>query len=312
MIELHKGSIYVNSVKGEGSEFIVTIPIERDCYYEICDVNEEGTLSNIGSASEVQKPTILIIDDNITLLDLIAKSLSKDYNTLCCQRGEDSFSLISSQNVDIILCDIMMPEIDGIELCKKLKSDIESNHIPVIMITAQKNEEAQLESYRAGADGFITKPFDIEVLKARIENLMNSFRLRNERFKMITEPDIKELEYKVTEHSFINKLIECIELHLTDSDFDLGYIASELNVSKSTMNRKIKAITGMTPMDFVRNIRLKFACKLLKSGDKNISEIAYSVGFSNPKYFSTCFKEEFGLTPSEFIKPVETGINHNL
>ena len=167
-------------------------------------------------------------------------------------------------------------------------------------MTAQNNEEARIDSYMAGADSYITKPFDRKVLLARVENLLNSSKLCRKKFKTVKETDLKSIAFRDSDQLFLNRVIECIETHLSDSDFDLDFIVSQLGVSKSTFNRKIRAITDMTPMDFVKNIKMKFACKLLRNKDFNISEVAYEVGFSNPKYFATCFKEEFGMTPTEF------------
>ncbi len=306
MAELHNGDISVISETGKGAEFIVSLPIDGI-------LNNENTELTVNYVTDIdpQKPTIFIIDDNRTLLDLMARTLSPIYNVLTCDNGLKSAEILSENNIDLILCDMMMPEISGIDLCRKLKSEIETSHIPVIMLTARNDEEARTESYKAGADGFIAKPFDSKVLFARIDNLMTSFRQRHERFRSAKEPVTPEREDYGAEHIFIKRLIEIIESSLEDSDFDLEFIAAELNVSKSTMNRKIKAVTGMTPMDFVRNIRLKFACRLLKEGNKNISEIAYAVGFGNPKYFSTCFKEEFGVTPSEFAKSEKEILTQN-
>lgn len=310
IVKLHHGTIDVKSEKGLGSTFIVSVPIDKESYSEE-DIIKEHPINNndISGENKINNPdaqSLLIIDDNPVLLTLISKTLSYKYNVVCCRNGNDVGEILNKENIDLILCDIMMPEINGLELCRKLKHNIETSHIPVIMLTAQNSPLTERESYISGADGFITKPFDTKVLMARIDNLINSYKQRQIKFRATKEPKVNVSEFQDTDKDFVNSLIECIEKHITDTNMDLEFIASELNVSKSTMNRKIKAITGMTPMDFTRNIRMKVACKMFKNTNKNISEIAYTVGFNNPKYFSTCFKEEFGITPTEFIQNIKS------
>lgn len=162
-----------------------------------------------------------------------------------------------------------------------------------------------MRCFNAGANGYLTKPFDMKMLNARIDNLMKSNQKRQEKFRVDTEINVVALEYQSTDEQFLEKAIECIEQHLIETEFDIDTFASELNVSKSTLNRKMKAMTGLSPVEFIRNIRLKHACTLLKKPFINVSEVAYAVGFSNPKYFTKCFKKEFDVTPTEYQKKEE-------
>ncbi len=204
-----------------------------------------------------------------------------------------------------MVSDYMMPEMDGIELCATMKQDINTSHIPVLMLTAKSSVEDQVRCFNAGANGYLTKPFDMKMLNARIDNLMKSNQKRQEKFRVDTEINVVALEYQSTDEQFLEKAIECIEQHLIETEFDIDTFASELNVSKSTLNRKMKAMIGLSPVEFIRNIRLKHACTLLKKPFINVSEVAYAVGFSNPKYFTKCFKKEFDVTPTEYQKKEE-------
>ena len=207
----------------------------------------------------------------------------------------------------------MLPEMDGIELCKSLKANIATSHIPVILLTAKNSTEDRIECYNAGADGYISKPFELKVLEARISNFIHHKRSRQHEFQANKEINISSLEYTTQDEDFLMNSVKIIEAHLSDSDFDVNSFASEVYLSKSTLYRKIKTMTGLSPIEFIKNIRLKHACRLLKSQTITISEVAYMVGFSDPKYFSLCFKTEFNMTPSEYQKNeseviVDTGI----
>ena len=157
-----------------------------------------------------------------------------------------------------------------------------------------------VDCYEAGADGYLAKPFELKVLAARIDNLLHTYRNRQQTFRMEDHVRLAELEYSSNDTQFLQDMADCIHTHLAEEGFDLEQLSGHLNVSKSTLHRKVKAMTGLTPLEFIRNIRLKYACEMLSRRDRNISEIAYATGFSSPKYFTKCFKEEFGLTPREY------------
>jgi AraC-like DNA-binding protein len=189
---------------------------------------------------------------------------------------------------------------DGLELCRILKKDLETSHIPVILLTAKNSTDDRIECYNAGADGYISKPFDLKVLDARINNFLANKKDKQEEFKTNVEINISTLEYPSIDEQFLNNAIKIIEEHLSEPEFDVNTFAEHLNMSKSSLYRKIKTMTGLSPIEFIRNIRLKHACQMLKDRSISISEVAYSVGFSDPKYFTSCFKLEFNVTPSDF------------
>ena len=196
-----------------------------------------------------------------------------------------------------------MPVMNGVELTQKLKSQMDYCHIPVILLTAKNTEEDRVDAYNAGADGYIAKPFNLNVLKAKIRNLLKSKDFIAKDFKKQIVFDAKEMDYTSLDESFIQKAIEVMHRHLDDADFDQNKFIEEMAVTKSTLYRKLKSLTGMNTSAFMRNIRLKAACQLLKE-KKNIriSELAYAVGFSDPKYFTACFKKEFGVLPKEYVE----------
>ena len=195
----------------------------------------------------------------------------------------------------------MMPEMDGLEFCHLLKSDIRTSHIPIILLTAKSRPEDRVECYRAGADGYISKPFELPVLVARIDNFITNKQSRQEKFKDTSEVDSSSLELSSLDKEFLDKVIALVNEHIDDEAFDIDSLAREVCMSRSSMYRKVKAITGMSPVELVRNIKLKRSYELLREGRMSVSQVAYAAGFSNPKYFSTCFKEQFGISPRDVV-----------
>lgn len=196
----------------------------------------------------------------------------------------------------------MLPDVNGWELCTRIKGDMRFNHIPVIILTAKNGIDDRVASYEAGADGYIAKPFELKILFARVDNLIRSSKMRQAAFRKEENINLEGLAYPSADKQFLQSIIDSIEQHLEESEFDLEHLSTEMNMSKSTLYRKIKSMTGMTPLDFVRNVKMKRACMMLLARTLNISEIAYAIGFSSPKYFTKCFKEEFGVTPTEYLQ----------
>jgi YesN/AraC family two-component response regulator len=229
------------------------------------------------------------------------KGIFKDkYNVVTATNGQQAWEILNNNAVDVVICDVMMPDMNGWELCNRIKTDLRFNHIPVIILTVKKSIDDRVTSYEAGADGYIAKPFESKVLFARIDNLLKSYKMRQTVFQKEENTSLEGLSYPSADKQFLQSIIDSIEQHLEDPEFDLEQLSSDLNMSKSTLYRKIKSMTGLTPLDFIRNIKMKRACMMLLTQRLNISEVAYSVGFSNPKYFSKCFKDEFGVIPSEY------------
>lgn len=309
LAEMHHGSISVASRPGKGSVFTVVLPIDRKAYGEeeiedlsafhraqVCD--EKRTCAQ--SACTNEKPTVMLVDDNTDLSDTVKRMFAPYYEVVSAAGGKEALTLLEHTAPDIIVSDVMMPEPDGFAFCRHVKSQTETSHIPVILLTAKRTPDDRIEAYNAGADGYLAKPFETKVLKARIDNLLRTCKERQQTFRTKDRIQLNELEYQAEDTLFLQRMTDYIHAHLDDEECSLELLASHTNVSKSTLNRKVKAMTGLTPSDFVRNIKLKYACMMLARRNVTVSEAAYATGFSSPKYFTKCFKKEFGLTPTEY------------
>lgn len=316
LVQLHKGNITVSSKQDEGSAFAVTIPIGRD-YYLPEEIDESMPFPSTPAVSapvleeaetEPAKPadnlrSLLLIEDNEDLLHLMVRLLSPTYKVFTATTGKEGMAIIGQEDIDLIVSDIMMPEMDGIEFCKQMKGSLETSHIPIVLLTAKNREEDRAEAYDAGADGFITKPFNLSVLHARINNLLKQKERVSGDFKKQLVFETNELNYTSLDENFLQQAIDCVNRHLSDPDFDQQVFLDEMGTSKSTLYRKLKSLTGLNSSAFIRNIRLKAACRIMEEKKHiRVSELAYAVGFNDPKYFSVCFKKEFGMQPSEYLE----------
>ena len=311
LITLHHGLITVESVLGQGSCFTVKLPIDKESYSpdELLDETmvlqtstDDVPMEDYASSDEVDKPAILLIDDNTELLFVMKEMFRERYTVLAAADGQQAWDKLKNNEVDVVICDVMLPDANGWELCARMKGDLRFNHIPVIILTAKNGIEDRVASYEAGADGYIAKPFELKILFARVDNLIRSSKMRQAAFRKEENLDLESLAYPSADKQFLQSIIDSIEQHLEESEFDLEQLAAEKNMSKSTLYRKIKSMTGMTPLDFIRNIKMKRACMMLFNRSHTISEVAYAVGFNSPKYFTRCFKDEFGVTPSEYLQ----------
>ena len=320
LVELHGGDIRVESDENKGAEFIVTLPIDRS-YFSEGQIDEEGALPvqnivtyeeevltgaavNNAQTAATKAHTILVVEDNEELLELMTRLLRRDYNVLTAGNGKEAVTIMENEDVGLIVTDVMMPVMDGIELCKHVKNNLEISHIPVILLTAKNKEEDRAEAYEGGADAFISKPFNLAVLHARIRNLLKSKERTAKDFKNQLVFEAKDLNYTSLDEQFIQRAIECVNRHLEDCEFDQTQFVEEMGTSKSTLYKKLKSLTGLNTSAFIRNIRLKAACSIMEEKDSTIriSELAYLVGYNDPKYFSACFKKEFGMLPSEYME----------
>lgn len=314
LVELHNGTITVESEVGSGTVFCVTIPVDRSFYKEeeIDDelITPEETIKDLQLSMpqaeeqpEAKSYSILLIEDNEDLLQLMVKLLKRDYNVFTALNGKEGIVVVENEDIDLVVSDIMMPEMDGIEFCKYVKNNLDTCHIPVVLLTAKSKEEDRIEAYDSGADGFIVKPFNLTVLHAKIKNLLKGKERAAKDFKKQLVFEVKELNYTSLDEEFLQKAIDIVHKHLNDSGFDQAQFVDEMGTSKSTLYKKLKSLTGLNTSAFIRNIRLKAACKIAEEKKSvRISELAYAVGFNDPKYFSACFKKEFGMLPSEYIE----------
>ncbi|WP_291527989.1 hybrid sensor histidine kinase/response regulator transcription factor [Bacteroides sp. UBA939] len=313
-VSLHNGAITVLDNVGKGSVFIVTIPIVR------VQVTQEQKVKpmqeNIETPAEIsvvdnplnddvtqtkrELPLILIVDDNEDFRHFMCDSLSTEYRIEAAADGAKAWAMIPELQPDIIISDVMMPEMDGNELSKLVKTDIRTSHIPLILLTARSAKEQKLEGLESGADDYITKPFDFDILSLRIKRLIKLRQKRQENFNPKMEITPSEITITSLDEKLIKKAIQYVEDNISRSELSVEELSSELNMSRVHLYKKILSITGKTPIEFIRIIRLKRAAQFLRESQQNVSEIAYQTGFSNPKFFRKYFKEEFGVLPSEY------------
>ncbi len=311
LVTLHRGEIIVDNSPGEGVAFIVTIPIDRESY---SSDQLEKSLERVNEAvAEVvhvaaEKTTdgeseyrVLVVEDDAELLDLVCSILQKKYRVSRALNGVEALAILESEDVDLIVSDSMMPEMSGLELCQRVKGDTNLSHIPFILLTARVDNDDIEEGYRAGADSYVTKPFSSGVLLSRIENLIAAREARISRFKSSNVLEIQHLDYSNYDESFMENLLSIIHQNIANTEFDQDQLVEIVGISKSTLHRKLKQLTGMTASTLLREIRMKSAYKMLEEngGATRVSEVAYAVGFSDPRYFSSCFKRKFGVSPSE-------------
>lgn len=321
LLELHHGTISVESEVGKGTSFTATIPIDKDSYAKD-EINVESsqdfikdsksdTENNILDLRQLEDENIettvsdinlLLVEDNEELLYLMERILSRHYHVMMAKNGVEALELMKGDEVDIVVSDVMMPEVDGLELCRIIKGSLETSHVPIILLTAKNTAEDRIECYNAGANAYISKPFELKVLEARIRNFLAEKKSKQEEFRSDVDINLEALGISSIDNDFMDKVISVIQDKMSEPNFDVIQLAGDLAVSKSSLYRKIKAMTGLSPVELIRNIRLKYARQLLKNKSITVSEVAYSCGFSNPKYFATCFREEFGMSPKEYQK----------
>lgn len=298
-VKQHGGTISVESVRGKGSCFTVLLPMSSEEHTSDIHVSPDA------STSSMQR--ILVVEDNADIRDYLSSILSDEYEVLTASNGEEGFSVAMNSVPDIIISDIMMPKMDGLEMCRKIKGNINLSHIPVVLLTAKDTLSDKSEGYKVGADSYITKPFTSELIKARVANLIFSraqiARQYLKRLNNFSAPKVEENSgFSPLDNKFLSKLSSYIEDNMSSETLDINNMASYMNVSVSSLYRKLKSLTGVSANDYVRKIKLRKAAEMLSSGEFNVSETAWNIGISSFSYFRQIFKEEFGCTPSEFKK----------
>ena len=312
-VSMHKGSIHVESEPGKRTIFFVELPKGKSHFDETCTFTPSVTELSSGVANldtremdeivnRTYDYTILVVEDDPDINAYLQKELKSNFRILTAVNGVVAIDILAKENISLVISDVMMLEMDGLELCRNIKSNLETSHIPVILLTAKNTAEDRIECYNAGADGYISKPFELKILEARINNFIIHKKSKQEEFRTNVEVDIDSLETSSIDKDFLDKVVSVIKSNMAEGDFDVVQLADALAVSKSSLYRKMKIATGLSPIEFIRNIRLKHGSQLLKNKSMSIAEVAYECGFSNPKYFATCFKEDFGVTPKEYQK----------
>lgn len=313
VIEIHHGKITVQSELNNGTKFNIWLPINKEDYQEneiveMGDSNPDKLIDNsqLKPSIPVDKKNsdvkLLLVEDNLDILTFLQDNFKEQYEVFASANGKEGLKTALEIIPDIIISDVMMPEMDGIELCRHLKQDIRTNHIPIILLTARTGFMHEHSGLETGADDYITKPFKFELLNIRTLNLIENRKLIHQKFRkeLLLEP--KKIDVDDPNEQFLSELMNMIEENISDAEYTVKDLAKSMGLSHSVLYRKIHALTNLSINDFIKSIRLKRATQLLKSGAYGISDVGYMVGFSNPKYFSTCFKAEFDKSPSEYIR----------
>ncbi|NJK86424.1 MAG: response regulator transcription factor [Bacteroidales bacterium] len=248
-----------------------------------------------------KRPVIVIAEDDSDMLNFLNERLSLKYNVLKALNGKDAWHIVQKTIPHMVLSDILMPGMDGNELCRLIKTTLETSHIPVILLTARVGDDNIIHGYKNRADRYITKPFSLDVLEAQIEQLLDTRKKLIDLFskKILLKP--KDITITSLDEKYLSKLMQIIEENISNSEFDVNQVVNKMNMSHSAVLKKIKALTDLSLVDFIRNYRLKKAAMILEKEKLPISEVAYMVGFSDAKYFSKCFSKQFGKTPTEFL-----------
>jgi len=299
LVQLHDGEISVKSEKGKGSIFTVRIPIDK-IYAETSAANS----AEEHEEADNSRLSVVIAEDNDGIREYISSSLSDTYEVYTAQNGSEAYWLVRSHMPDIIISDIMMPVMDGLKLCGKIKNDMRYSHIPFILLTAKDSIEDRNCGYEAGADSYIPKPFTCGMLKTRMKNLIESRRKQTNLFAKSADYDKAIADFRKSasplDSEFLNKVTKYIEDNIGSEDLDIGSLAANMNMSISSLYRKMKSLVGISAIEYIRKIKMKTAAKMLASGEYNISETAWNVGMNSMTHFRQYFKAEYGMSPSEF------------
>ncbi len=306
LVTLSNGTIIANNIDDNKIQFTVSIPIDSSAFEDEVLVfddqieNKEPQISPQVESVERENPLLLVVEDEADIRAFIISIFKNNYQVIEAENGKIGISKALKKMPDLIISDIMMPEIDGIQLCNTLKTNELTSHIPIILLTAKVGEENEIEGVKTGADAYVTKPFKSEKLKIRVEKLIENRRQLQKHFSKTLS--IKpELSITSTESDFLKRLQTVLDEHITEPDFTSERFGKLMHMSRTQLQRKLKAISGMSASEFIRSQRLKLAIRLLEESDASISEIAYQVGFNTPSYFSKCFKEEYNCTPNEYL-----------
>lgn len=324
LVDLHHGTIDVESIKGKGACFIVRLPMEKKAYLkseieqgkieqftassdplEYLVANPVAGLANAPSGieeAELDLPLLLFVDDNSDIRRFIKEGFQNDFRIIEAEDGEKALEIALASLPDIIVSDVMMPNMDGIELCESLKTNPLTSHIPIVLLTAKSTDEDALQGLRTGADAYVAKPFKLDILRAQLLNIYFHRERLKQRFRQEVLLQPEEITVTSADETFLKRAVSIIEEHMSDSEFNVEALVKEMYLSRSKLYLKLKALTGQSSSEFIRTIRLKRAVQLLEKSDYTIKEIMFMTGFNTASYFSKCFKNQFGVVPSEYLK----------
>lgn len=297
-LQLHGGSITVSSKLDEGTTFTALLPTNL----KMKELPQPAESHQQAEAPETEsrKANLLIVDDNGEFRQFLCGELAEQYNIHQAANGEEALTVIAEQDIDLMVSDVMMPAMDGMTLCRHIKQDVSTSHVMVILLTARTAEESKIEGFRAGADDYLPKPFNMEMLQLRISHLLELRRQRNQDFLKGEDVEVEAVALNEIDQKFLRSAVEAIERHLSNEEYDIDALAADVCMSRSTLYRKLHSLTGQKPSLFIRAIRLKHAARMIKEGSYNLTEISTLCGFSSPSYFSRCFKAQYGIPPASY------------
>ena len=297
--------------------FILSLPVKHEHTIAISKseikLKEDPKEEDPGQLQQKPRYTVLIVEDNVEMLAFVVRQLSPVYQILTATNGVEALKVLEGHTVNLIVSDIMMPEMDGICLTRTIKQNINLNHIPVILVTAMSRDEDNIAAIEAGADDFVTKPFNIEILKSKISGLLTRYRLLKNRYSGSQEHDdkIDKISVESNDEKLMKRIMAVINREMANPDLTVELLASEVGLSRVHLHRRLKALTNQSPRDFIRNTRLRQAATLLSEKRLSVAEVSDLTGFSNAGSFTTAFKRLFGTTPSEYAEnKAEASINN--
>lgn len=319
LVDIHKGTIEVESEIGHGTTFRVWLNVDMNAFDKDNIINEDKVIvplkdynftptmtdmqghdDEAGSVSDNEKLSILIVEDNRDLLMFLKDYFAQRYNVFTAENGVQALAITDTESIQLVISDVMMPEMDGVELCRRLKEDVATSHIPVVLLTAKNEQEDVVTGYKSGAEAYVSKPFDPQVLDLQVNNIIQLVKIRQQEIVDADTEDMESTSLGPLDKEFMQQVNELIDRHIDDSDFSIADITKELAISRSLLHTKMKNLVNMSMGEYIRRKRLNLACRLLKDG-YNVSETAYRSGFADPNYFSKAFKKQIGKSPTEFL-----------
>ena len=308
-IEMHNGKIEVQSVENEWTEFIVHFPVvhnlskyPHNVIHSNLEFNKDFSTTIEPMPINPKKHSVLIIDDSEDIRDYLKEILASEYIIYTASNGKEGLSVTNKSLPDIVISDIMMKGLSGLEVCSQIKSNLNTSHIPVVLLTAKTSMDSKIEGFEKGADAYIEKPFNSKLLLTRVKKIIEQKEILKTKI-LQSDNLLGEAQLQSVDERFIEKIIGHIESNISESEFSVQRLIRDMNMSQDQLYRKIKALTGLSINHFIRLVRLKKAARLLANGDYTVSEVLFKVGFNNPSYFTRCFKAEFGVLPSEYAPP---------
>lgn len=309
LAELHQGTLAMETGE-ESNIFCLTLPVVQDMTITLTpeaevEIDRVNEIPAEQAGRKDNRPTVLVVEDNPDMLTFVVRQLSRDYTVLTATNGAEALKVLDGNYVNLVISDVVMPVMDGFELCKTIKSDLNYSHIPVILLTAKTNIQSKIEGMELGADAYIEKPFSVEYLQACASNLIQNREKLRQAFAESPFIAANTMALTKADEEFIKRLNEVIQINYANPEFSMDDMADNLNMSRSNFYRKIKGVLDLSPNEFLRLERLKKAAQLLKEGENRVNEICYMVGFNSPSYFAKCFQKQFGVLPKDFVNSKE-------